>query len=287
MALNIAVASGKGGTGKTTVASCLALIAPRPVQFLDCDVEEPNARFFLKPEITTTETVYLEVPEVDNSKCSYCGRCADICMYNALAVTGTEVLIFPELCHSCGGCWNLCPEQALFTVPKEIGTVNSGRARNLDFTEGVLQVGTATSPPVIKAVKNKLSRDKLSILDAPPGTSCPVVETISGTDFVLLVTEPTAMGLNDLTLAVELVKTMDIPCGVVINRYTGLYNKIEKFCAEKNISVLMKIPLDRDIAEAYAKGIVPVEIMPELREQFTGILKHIEGVTACARTGYH
>jgi len=279
----ISVASGKGGTGKTTVASCLALSAPRPVQFLDCDVEEPNAHIFLKPEFTKTETVYIDVPEIDYSKCNFCGKCAKICMYNALAVVEKDVLTFPELCHSCGGCWTLCPEKAINPVPKEIGVVESGYAQDIKFIRGKLKVGTATSPPVIKAVKKEIQEEKLVILDAPPGTSCPVVETMEETDFVLLVTEPTAMGLNDLALALEVVRVLDIPCGVIINRCTGTYTKIEKYCEEKKVPILMKIPLDREIARAYARGIAPVNIRSNFKEQFLEVLNHIERVTAGER----
>lgn len=276
----ISIASGKGGTGKTTVASCLALSAPRPVTFLDCDVEEPNAHIFLKPKINKTETIYLDVPEIDYSKCNFCGKCAEICMYNALAVTGEDVLTFPELCHSCGGCWTLCPEKAVKKVPKEIGVVESGPAQDIHFVQGKLKVGTATSPPLIKAVKKEINRDRLVILDAPPGTSCPVVETMEDTDFVLLVTEPTAMGLNDLSLAVEVTRVLDIPCGVIINRDTNTYNKVEKYCEEKNVPVLLKIPLDKEIAGAYARGVAPVHVKPGLKEKFSEVLNYIERVTA-------
>lgn len=276
----ISVASGKGGTGKTTVASCLALSAPHPVQFLDCDVEEPNAHIFLKPRLTKTETIYLEVPEIDHTRCTFCGKCAEICMYNALAVVDKEVLTFPELCHSCGGCRALCPEQAVNAAPREIGAVESGYAGEIKFARGRLKVGTATSPPLIKAVKKEMERGRLVILDAPPGTSCPVVTTMEDTDFCLLVTEPTAMGLNDLALAVEVARLLNIPCGVIINRCTGTFDKVEKYCRDNNIPVLMKIPLDKEIARAYARGTAPVRVKPGLKEQFLRVLDHIERVTA-------
>lgn len=283
----ITVASGKGGTGKTTIACCLALSAQKPVQFLDCDVEEPNAHIFLKPDWNASEAVSLRVPEVDYSKCTFCGKCADICMFNALAVVPGQVLTFPELCHSCGGCWALCPEKAIRSVPREIGVIEKGNARDISFIRGKLKVGTATSPPLIKAVKGTIQRESLAILDAPPGTSCPVVETMEESDFILLVTEPTVMGLNDLSLAVEVVRLLNIPCGVVINRCTDVVSKVEKFCREISIPVVAKIPVNRDIAKAYATGIPPVKANPELKETFTAILNHIERVTTGERTCCH
>jgi MinD superfamily P-loop ATPase len=283
----ITVASGKGGTGKTTIACCLALSAQQPVQFLDCDVEEPNAHIFLKPDWNASEVASLKVPEVDYSKCTFCGKCADICMFNALAVVPGQILTFPELCHSCGGCWTLCPEKAIRSVPREIGIIEKGDARDISFIRGKLKVGTATSPPLIKAVKGTIQREGLAILDAPPGTSCPVVETMEESDFILLVTEPTVMGLNDLSLALEVVRLLNIPCGVVINRCTDVISKVEKFCRESSIPVVAKIPVNRDIAKAYATGIPPVKVNPELTEKFTAILNHIERVTTGERTCCH
>ncbi len=283
----ITVASGKGGTGKTTIACCLALSTQQPVQFLDCDVEEPNAHIFLKPDWNASEVVSLRVPEVDYSKCTFCGKCADICMFNALAVVPGQILTFPELCHSCGGCWTLCPEKAIRSVPREIGIIEKGDARDISFIRGKLKVGTATSPPLIKAVKGTIQREGLAILDAPPGTSCPVVETMEESDFILLVTEPTVMGLNDLSLALEVVRLLNIPCGVVINRCTDVISKVEKFCRESSIPVVAKIPVNRDIAKAYATGIPPVKANPELTEKFTAILNHIERVTTGERTCCH
>ncbi|MCF8010367.1 MAG: ATP-binding protein [Clostridiales bacterium] len=280
----ITVASGKGGTGKTTVASCLAISAGQPVQFLDCDVEEPNASIFLKPEFTSTKPVSLEVPDIDYNKCSFCGKCADICMYNALAVAGDQILTFPELCHSCGGCWVLCPEKAITPVPREIGIIESGPAqKNIEFWQGKLHVGAPTTPPVINAVKNEAVKEHLTILDAPPGTSCPVVETLEGTDFALLVTEPTLMGRNDLDLAVQLARKLNIPCGVIINRSEEQYDIIEKYCKENSVPVLMKIPQDREIARVYARGTAPVETVPHLKEDFKNMLEYIERVTVFER----
>lgn len=293
----ISIASGKGGTGKTTIAACLALSSPRPVKLLDCDVEEPNAHIFLKPEFNEIKPVHMDKPKIDDSKCTYCGLCAEICMYNALAVAGENVLTFPELCHSCGGCWLLCPEEAISKTPEEIGVIESGPAKNIEdgpgdppdiqFVQGKLNVGVATTPPLIKAVKKEVDSNRLAILDAPPGTSCPVVETIENTDFVLLVTEPTAMGLSDLSLAIELTKVFNIPCGVIINRDNNTYQQVEKYCQEKNVPVLMKIPLDREIASAYSRGITPVHIMPELREKFAEVINYIERVTTGERTSHH
>jgi len=275
----IAVASGKGGTGKTTVAVNLALALPanHPLQFLDCDVEEPNAHFFLKPRIEESLDVCTPVPEVDENRCTYCGKCAQVCAYNALAVVKGAVLVFSELCHGCGGCALLCPEKAIKEVGKKIGVVESGRSGTVVFAQGRLDIGQAMSPPLIRALKKQMDPGRTVIIDAPPGTSCPVIESVKGSDFCLLVTEPTPFGLHDLELAAATAKKMNIPCGVVINRASlgGGNGKIQNFCAREQIPVMMTIPFDRKIAEAYSRGQTILDAFPAYRKKFLDLFQSI------------
>ncbi|MCK4947947.1 MAG: ATP-binding protein [Candidatus Aureabacteria bacterium] len=270
----IAVASGKGGTGKTTVAVNLAL-SNSNTQLSDCDVEEPNAHIFIKPKIKNKELISIPVPEVDKSKCDGCGRCQEVCAYNAIAVVNKKVLIFPELCHGCGSCGYFCPQHAIKEINKEIGSVEIGKRDNLLFVHGKLNIGEAMSPPLIKAVKKHVNPARVNIIDAPPGTSCPVITSIEGSDFCLLVTEPTPFGLNDLILAVEVLRKLDIPFGVVINRSDLGDKKTDDYCSQENIPVLMRIPFKREIASAYSKGISIVEAFPEYKKDFQELLDNI------------
>jgi len=272
----ISVASGKGGTGKTTIAVSLALSLNNNVQFLDCDVEEPNAHIFLKPKITCTQSVNVLVPQVDEEKCTHCGKCAKVCSYNAIAVLKEKVLFFPELCHNCGGCSLLCPEKAIKEVPRQKGIVEKGEANSINFLHGKLTVGEAVSPPLIRAVKKVAHKNQTTIIDVPPGTSCPVIEAVKGSDFCILVTEPTPFGLNDLILAVEALRKLKIPFGVVINRADLGDKKVEEYCDEEKISILMQIPMDKEIAIAYSNGIPLVERKPEYKEKFRELYKEIE-----------
>jgi len=255
--MTISIASGKGGTGKTTLATNLSIALAQTgesVTYVDCDVEEPNGHIFLNPSIDRTKEARVLIPEIDLDKCNFCGKCSDICEYNALAVLNDKVLVFPSLCHSCGGCFHICPENAIREVNRSIGVVSSGQGRGVTFLEGRLNVGEAISPPVIKQAKDEVSVSSTVIIDAPPGTSCPVIESVSGTDFVLLVTEPTPFGLNDLELAVEMVRCLRIPFGVVINRSDVGDDRVERYCSEQSIDVLMRIPFDRKLAEGYSVG---------------------------------
>lgn len=268
----ITIASGKGGTGKTTVATNLARSTEEPIMLLDCDVEEPNAHLFLHLTMTATTPVYKLIPQIDVEKCRYCGKCAEICEYNAIAVMKKNVLVFPELCHGCGGCALICPEGAITEVEQEIGVVTRGHAENIQFADGKLRVGDAMPGPVIKAVKQNITGHPLVILDAPPGTSCPVVTTLLGSDFCLLVTEPTPFGLHDLKLAVDVVRQLRIPHGVVINQADVGDKGVEIYCHAEQIPILMQIPTDRKIAEAYSHGKMIVDLFPEYREKFRELL---------------
>ncbi|MFH1678078.1 MAG: ATP-binding protein [Candidatus Omnitrophota bacterium] len=243
----ISVASGKGGTGKTTVAVNLAL-SLKNVQFLDCDVEEPNAHIFLKPLIEEKIKANIPVPEVDESRCTYCGRCREVCAYNAIAVIPANkekkgsVLIFPHLCHGCGACSLLCPQKAIKEINKEIGAIEIGHRENVQFAQGRLNIGEIMSPPLIRQVKNYINPARNVIIDAPPGTSCPVITAVRESDFCILVTEPTPFGLNDLILAVEVIRKLRISFGVVINRSDIGDDEVKRYCIEENIPILMEIP---------------------------------------------
>jgi MinD superfamily P-loop ATPase len=274
----ISVASGKGGTGKTTVSTSLALSVGK-VQFLDCDVEEPNAHIFLKPHIHQRKSVGILVPEVDEAKCSYCGKCAQLCEFNAIVVIKQKVLFFPALCHGCGGCSYICPEKAIGEVEREIGVIESGNSGLIDFSHGILNVGEPMAPPLIKQVKRLITNNKKIIIDASPGTSCPVVETVKGTDFCLLVTEPTPFGLNDLKLAVGMLRKLAIPFGVVINSADIGDQEAVRYCESEGIPIVMTIPWDRRIAEAYSSGIPLVEALPDFQDKFSQLYKTIEGLS--------
>jgi MinD superfamily P-loop ATPase len=274
----ISVASGKGGTGKTLVATNLALSLKDRfrVQLLDCDVEEPNAHIFLKPKITQSEAVCIPIPVVDEEKCTHCRRCAEVCVYKAIAVLKNRVLVFPQLCHGCGACTYLCPDRAISEQGKEIGVVELGYSDGVDFVHGRLSIGEAMAPPVIRRVKQHVDPKKVAVIDVSPGTSCPVVEAIRGSDFCLLVTEPTPFGLNDLVLAVEMARKMSIPCGVVINRAGIGDGKVEEYCSRENIPILLTIPLDTRIAGLYSRGQTLVEGMPEWRHRFVDLFDNIK-----------
>ena len=270
----VAVASGKGGTGKTSVAVNMALSVGN-VQLLDCDVEEPNAYLFLKPKISQTKAVTVLVPVVNEALCNRCGKCSDFCQYNALFVGTREVLVFPDLCHSCGGCRIVCPAEAISEEPQRIGTLKLGNAGNVELVYGELDVQKPMAIPVIAEVKRKIRKDKSVILDSPPGTSCPVIQTVKGSDFCVLVTEPTPFGLHDLKIIVQVLETMQIPCGVVVNRAGVGDKKVYEFCGEKNIPVLLEIPYDRRIAELYSRG-VPFSLeIPEWKQKFQSLFETI------------
>jgi len=271
----ISIASGKGGTGKTTIATNLAVAMDHEVKLLDCDVEEPNDHIFIQPRITYTEEFCLKVPEVDMGKCSLCGRCQEICQFKAIVVVGKSVLTFPELCHSCGGCFEVCPEGAITEVDRAMGIFERGARDGLQFAYGSLYVGQVMAVPLIERVRDEIESGMLTIIDAPPGTSCPVISSVKGSDFVILVTEPTPFGLNDLKLAVGIVKILDIPHGIVINRSDLGDDKVKEYAKEEGIPILMEIPFSRQIAEAYSRGKLLVEELPGWKERFIHLYERI------------
>ena len=274
--MQVAIASGKGGTGKTTVATNLAWAASRSgqsVAYLDCDVEEPNGHIFLKPEITDRKPVGSLVPRVDLQKCTLCGECGEICQYSAIVRVGQKVLVYLELCHDCGGCSLVCPADAITEVSRQIGVLEIGRAGAIQFAQGLLNVGEAMSPPLIKAVKSTALQADLTIIDAPPGTSCPVIEAVRGADFVLLVTEPTPFGFHDLQLAVEMVRALKLPFGVVVNRAGFDGSETRSYCGAGHIPILGEMPDDRQLAEAYSRGEMACEVLPKYESMFADLLE--------------
>ncbi|OHB61737.1 MAG: (4Fe-4S)-binding protein [Planctomycetes bacterium RBG_13_60_9] len=276
--MKIAIASGKGGTGKTTIATNLAVSisqAGRPVQYLDCDVEEPNGHIFLKPHIDYVEDVTVGVPQVDESKCTGCGRCGQLCQYSAIICIQKHVLTFEQLCHSCGGCMAVCPTFAIAEKQRKIGVAEFGAVDGVAFGHGKLDIGAIQTPALIRQVKRNARKDAVVILDAPPGTSCPVIEAVKGTDFVLLVTEPTPFGLNDLELAVGMVRALKLPFAVIINRCDMGDDGVVQYCRREGIDVAMEIPNDRKIAEAYSRGQMVVDVMPEYTAEFRRLYERI------------
>jgi len=276
----ISVASGKGGTGKTTVATNLAMAVGEGVMLLDCDVEEPNAHLFLKPQIEHRETAYVPVPEIDELKCTYCRKCVDICRFKAIAIAGDTVLTFPELCHGCGGCIAVCPENAITEKGRELGVLEKGARGVVEFAHGKLRIGEAMAPPLINKVRAFTNSHRMTIVDAPPGTSCPVIAAIKHTDFVLMVTEPTPFGLHDLKLAVEAAKILGIRHGLIINRADMGNDDVRHYARAENIPILLEIPFQRSIAEMYARGELLVESTPEWKEAFIELAMKIENLAA-------
>jgi MinD superfamily P-loop ATPase len=276
--MRIAIASGKGGTGKTTIAvnlACSIARMGRVVQYLDCDVEEPNGHIFLKPDIEQTQEVTVAVPEVDMQKCDGCGNCGWLCQYSAIVCLKETVMTFEPLCHSCGGCMLVCPTGAIREKQRPVGFIDLGAADGVEFAQGRLNVGDVRTPSLIGHVKQKAAGQGVVIVDAPPGTSCPVIEAVKGADLCLLVTEPTPFGLNDLKLAVEMVATLKLPFAVVINRSDSGDDRVHQFCRQESIEVAMELRDDRRIAEAYSVGKMIVDVMPEYRNEFSGLCERV------------
>jgi MinD superfamily P-loop ATPase len=268
--MRIVVASGKGGTGKTTVSTNLARVLARTlrVQYVDCDVEEPNGHLFLHPVISEREDVKALVPEVDETKCTHCGKCSELCRFHAISSLPTLTLTFPELCHGCGGCALVCPTGAISEVGRTIGVIESASSDGIAFVHGRLNVGEAMSPPLIRRVLAESKPDMLIIIDAPPGTSCPAVTALRRADRVVMVAEPTAFGLHDLSLALEGVEEMSLPYGVFINQCDIGDDRVERFCAERQIPIWGRLKYDRRVAEAYSRGELAVDAVPEVGTTF-------------------
>ncbi len=276
--MRITVASGKGGTGKTTVAVSLAVAlahSGRQAVYLDCDVEEPNGHVFLTPAVADTREVTVMVPSIATDRCLLCGLCADFCAYNALALAGDKIMVFNELCHGCGGCVMVCPEGAMTEATRPVGELRLGEGGGASFVGGWMNVGEAQAPPVIKAVKENAGEAEVIVADAPPGTSCPAIEAVSGSDYVLLVTEPTPFGLHDLEQAMAMVAQLGLPQGVVINRCDEDDAEVERVCRRHGAPILARIPFDRDIAEAYSRGRLPSEVKPEYDQVLLGVYETI------------
>lgn len=281
--MKISIASGKGGTGKTMIATSLAIslaaIMPQqPPLFLDCDVEAPNAHLFLRPTLTEQQDVGLLIPSVDEAKCTHCGKCAEVCQYHAIAVLGKKTLVFPQLCHGCGSCTAMCPEKAIEEIPNRMGVLERGLAvADILFARGVLDVGEPMAVPVIHQLKRwaQPAPGQVVIYDSPPGTSCPVVETMRGSDYALLVTEPTPFGLHDLRLAAQVAGELGVPVGVIVNRDNGLYPPLDEFCSSQNLPVLLRIPFERAIAGGVARGQTLLDIHPEYASHFRQIFTQI------------
>lgn len=277
----ISVASGKGGTGKTTVSTNLALSLDRDLVLLDCDVEEPNAHLFLKTEMHHSKRVYTYIPKIDESRCNGCGECARICQFNGLTVVAGKVLLFPEMCHGCKGCQEICPELAISPDRRELGTIETGSVNSVTFVQGRLRVGEAMSPPLIHQVRELSKEGGLTIIDAPPGTSCPAIESMKGVDFILLVTEPTPFGLHDLKLAHGAVKQLNIPCGLVINRSDIGDRSVHEYAEHQGIPILLEIPFDRKIAEIYSRGRLLVAEEPLWKLTFQNLFSQMEMLANC------
>ncbi|MEW5826682.1 MAG: ATP-binding protein [Candidatus Bipolaricaulota bacterium] len=280
--MKVAVASGKGGTGKTTLAVslALALAETEKVELLDCDVEEPNVHLFLHPRLVSRESVNKLLPVVDEERCTRCGACVRACEFHALGLLGGSVVVYPQLCHGCGRCGLVCPVEAIADVPQEIGKVEWGTARGLRLGRGILNVGEAAATPIIHALQRGMSSDATIVLDAPPGTGCPTIATLRGADATLLVTEPTPFGLHDLRAAVGVARALGVPVAVIVNRDGVSDRGVESYCRQESLPILLKIPFDREIAASYAAGVPLVDAFPKwksaLLEVFSALVEGLK-----------
>lgn len=273
----IAVASGKGGTGKTSVSVSLAKAladSNKKISLLDCDVEEPNAHLLLECREISRSEFNVKIPSLDLSRCSGYGKCAEICEFNCIAIVKKRAVIFPDLCHSCGGCSLVCPEKCITEMDSKTGEILEYNAGIIHLVQGILDIGKAMAPPLIREVK-KMAREEIVLIDSPPGTSCPMVTAVGGADYVILVTEPTPFGLHDMTLAVETLRKMNMNFGVIINRADSGDDRVEKYCANENIEVIIRIKESIDAARAYSKGIPLYDALPEIKHDFISASKKI------------
>lgn len=268
--MKLAIASGKGGTGKTTVATSLAM-AWAPTTLIDCDVEGPNADLLLNPQISELREVGTLIPVIDNDLCLRCGQCADFCRYHALAVVAEKWMLFKELCHSCGGCQIICPNAALREEKRTVGTIKKGQAGKISFFQGILGEGETQPVPLIEALLENLPESEEVILDSPPGASCSMISVARAADAVLLITEPTPFGLHDLKAATEALRELDRPMAVIINRADWGDDTVRKFCHHEAIPIAMEIPHYRRAAEAYARALPLIRSIPELQEDFQAL----------------
>jgi len=281
--MKIAIASGKGGTGKSTIATNLSYLLSKKFEnicLLDCDVEEPNCHIFMKPEFNYEEKIYVPIPKINTEKCIACGKCAEVCQYNALAFVKDKVLIFEELCHGCGSCSLICPTGAIDEAGREVGVIESGTAQGFKFMHGKSRISEAMSPPLIKAVKDYGDKQncEIQLLDCPPGTSCPVISAVEGVDFAVMVTEPTPFGLYDLRLAVDVMRKMELNFGIVINRSCENDILIENYAKEENIEIITKVPDERKIAECYSQGELIIKKFPEYEECFKPLIEKVNEI---------
>jgi MinD superfamily P-loop ATPase len=273
--LIFSVASGKGGTGKTTLAVNLALSLNGPIQLLDCDVEDPDVHIFLKPSIREIKPVRISIPRIDQRLCNFCGECANFCQFHAIAVLKERWMFFQELCHGCGGCRLVCPKKAIFEEERDVGVIKFGEKGGIELAYGELNVGEPMPGPVIRELKRHINPHATTIIDAPPGTSCPVIQSVYGSDYCILVTEPTPFGLHDLRLMVDTLKELKIPFGVVVNR-AGIGNMgVYDYCKREGIPILLEIPFDRRIAELYSRGIAFVTEFPVWKEKLASLISGI------------
>lgn len=270
--MNIAVLSGKGGTGKTTISTNLALALK--VNYIDCDVEEPNGFIFLNPEIKEVTSVMVEYPIIDDSKCIACGQCVRVCQFNALAKVREDIMLFQKLCHGCGACELACDFHALTYGKRKIGSVEVGNREDMSCSRGLLNIGEPMAVPIIKDLLKKSSKDN-NLIDCPPGTSCNVVNALRFVHGAILVTEPTEFGLHDMKMAIEVVRMFNIPFGVIINKDDGRENMIKKYCRDENIKLLGVVPYSKDIAIAYSKGEILYESQKH-KENFSKLSGNIK-----------
>lgn len=272
--MKIAVLSGKGGTGKTLVSVNLACAAEQAV-YVDCDVEEPNGHLFLKPEITETKSVAVSVPEVEMSKCNGCRKCVDFCQYNALALLKDNLLIFHEICHSCGGCILFCPEKALQSKQRPIGTIETGSSENVTVLTGCLNTGEVSGVPIIKKLMELLPKQETIVVDCPPGSACIVMESIREADYCVLVAEPTLFGVHNLAMVYELVKLFNKSFGVVLNKCLPGENPAKRYCQENQLPILAEIPYEESLGSLNSKGLIAVREDAQYRELFRKMLHQI------------